>query len=154
MQTFKPPSQEEYQRSNAWGLVTCVDLHDCAHEPMRSAEAIKEFTAELCRRLEVKAFGETQVVMFGDDPRVHGYSMTQLIETSLLSGHFAEDTNAVYLDIFSCKYYDPQVMVGYAAEFFGAKRFNAHTVLRGCDGMSCDAAATQYRERQILLQAR
>ena len=36
--------------------------------------------------------------------------MVQLIETSLISGHFANDTNSAYLDIFSCKGYDPAVV--------------------------------------------
>jgi hypothetical protein len=34
----------------------------------------------------------------------------QLIETSLISAHFANLTNTVYLDVFSCKPYDPEVV--------------------------------------------
>jgi hypothetical protein len=44
--------------------------------------------------------------------------MTQLIETSLVSGHFANDTNAAYMDIFSCKNYDPLVMANFTLKFF------------------------------------
>ncbi len=43
--------------------------------------------------------------------------MTQLIETSLISGHFANKTNTVYLDVFSCKYYDPRAVGEFATEF-------------------------------------
>jgi hypothetical protein len=31
----------------------------------------------------MRRYGETQVVYFGDDPRVTGFSLTQLIATSL-----------------------------------------------------------------------
>jgi S-adenosylmethionine/arginine decarboxylase-like enzyme len=69
----------------------------------------------------MKKFGPTTVVDFGEDPRVSGFSMTQLIETSLISGHFANQSNAVYLDIFSCKFYSPHVAAAYAKTFFEAK---------------------------------
>ena len=69
----------------------------------------------------MKRFGKCQVIHFGEDPKVSGFSMTQLIETSLISGHFANNTNAAYLDIFSCKWYDVEQMVGFSRKFFEAK---------------------------------
>ena len=69
----------------------------------------------------MKKFGPTVVVNFGEDPRVSGYSMTQLIETSLISGHFANQSDAAYIDIFSCKAYPPYVAAAFAKEFFEAQ---------------------------------
>jgi len=40
--------------------------------------------------------------MFGKG-RVKGYTLVQLIETSDITCHFAEEDNSVYLDLFSCK---------------------------------------------------
>ena len=114
----------------AWGLSTSVDIYGCNPETIRSRERIVQFTHELCDLLGVKRYGETQVVRFGDDPRVYGYSMVQLIETSLVSAHFAEDSDAVYLDIFSCKWYDVEAAAEYAKEFFRADRIRVHTCLR------------------------
>ena len=56
--------------------------------------------------------------------------MTQLIETSLISGHFANASNAAYIDVFSCKGYDPDVVTEYAKNFFGAKSVKTNVVLR------------------------
>ena len=56
--------------------------------------------------------------------------MLQLIETSLISGHFANDTNRAYLDIFSCKAYDPAVVEAFSREFFSASGSVVHTTLR------------------------
>jgi S-adenosylmethionine/arginine decarboxylase-like enzyme len=70
----------------------------------------------------MRRFGETLVVHFGEEERVAGYSMVQLIETSLISAHFANLTNTVYLDVFSCKPYDPDVVADFAKQFFGGKR--------------------------------
>jgi hypothetical protein len=62
--------------------------------------------------------------------RVAGYSMVQLISTSLISGHFANDTNNAYLDIFSCKGYDPAIVEAFSKDFFGARRSTATVTLR------------------------
>jgi S-adenosylmethionine/arginine decarboxylase-like enzyme len=78
----------------------------------------------------MRQFGETQIVHFGKDERVAGYSMTQLIETSLISGHFANLTNAAYLDIFSCKPYDPRAAADFAKRFFKAAGMNLQVVKR------------------------
>jgi len=70
---------------------------------MVNADAIREFVKILCGRIQMKCYGETQVVYFGEDPRVTGFSMTQLIETSFGSPHILVDAScATYLDVFSC----------------------------------------------------
>jgi S-adenosylmethionine decarboxylase len=120
----------EYEARDMWGLVSSIDLHGCNPATIRDADKVKAFVYELCDRIKVKRFGECTVVDFGEDPRVSGFSMTQLVETSLISGHFANQTNTVYLDIFSCKFYDPQVAADYAREFFGASDANLTVTLR------------------------
>ena len=84
----------------------------------------------LCDLIQMKRFGETMVVHFGQDPRVSGFSMTQLVETSLISGHFANCTNAVYLDIFSCKEYPPHKTADFCKKFFEAKDMKIHVTFR------------------------
>lgn len=122
--------REDYQRNDAWGLLSSLDLHGCDPELIRDAEAVKRHVRELCDRIGMKRFGETVVVDFGEDPRVSGFSMTQLIETSLISGHYANQSNAVYLDIFSCKYYNPYEVAEFSKEFFKAKDYNLTYTLR------------------------
>jgi S-adenosylmethionine/arginine decarboxylase-like enzyme len=97
---------------------------------MQDAAAIKRFVTELCDLIKMQRFGETQVVHFGDDPRVTGFSMTQLIETSLVSAHFADNSKAIYLDVFSCAPYDPQEAAEFAARFFKARRSKVQIVPR------------------------
>src|SRR3989338_801507 len=122
--------REEYQLVNAWGLAAGIDLHGCNPETIRDAEKIKQFVVELCEKIDMKRFGECTVVNFGEDARVAGFSMSQFIETSMISGHFANQTNTVYLDVFSCKYYNPYIAADFAKEFFGAKDYTLHYNLR------------------------
>jgi S-adenosylmethionine/arginine decarboxylase-like enzyme len=113
----------------AWGMSTSVDLQDCDPRMIRSRLRIREYVLRLCDLIEMRRFGDTQIVHFGEG-HVAGFSMTQLIETSLISGHFANDTNRAYLDIFSCKAYDPAVVEKFAREFFAASASVAYTTLR------------------------
>ena len=117
-------------QTQPWGILSSIDLYDCNPETIRDAEKIKQFVIELCDLIEMKRFGETQVVHFGEDEKVAGYSMTQLIETSLISAHFANLTNATYLDVFSCKAYDSQKVVEFAKSFFQAETAEVHVVER------------------------
>ena len=114
----------------AWGLACSFDIYDCDPGTIRDAEAIRRFVVELCDLIEMKRFGECVVVNFGEDERVAGYSMTQLIETSLISAHFANASNATYLDVFSCKPYDPEVVEKFALEYFGGSQCLTHVNLR------------------------
>ena len=115
---------------DAWGIASSVDIYECNPETIRDADAIRRFVVELCDLIEMKRFGETQVVHFGEDDRVAGFSMVQLIETSLISAHFANQTNAVYLDVFSCKPYLPEMVQDFAQKFFGGTRSNLNVSLR------------------------
>jgi S-adenosylmethionine decarboxylase len=113
-----------------WGISSCINLYDCDLALMQSADAIREFVVLLCDRIKMRRYGETQVVFFGDDPRVQGFSMTQLIETSLISAHFADASRAIYLDVFSCAPYDPEDAARFAAEYFKAGHFHFEVVFR------------------------
>jgi S-adenosylmethionine/arginine decarboxylase-like enzyme len=114
----------------AWGLACSFDIYDCNPDTIRDADAIRRFVYELCDLIAMKRFGECVVVNFGEDERVAGFSMTQLIETSLISAHFANTSRTTYLDVFSCKPYDPAVVERFAIEFFGGSRCTTHVNLR------------------------
>lgn len=110
-----------YQNNNCWGLQTSVDIKRCNPLLIRSSESIKRYVHELCDLIAMKRFGETTVVNFGEDERVAGYSMVQLIETSLISGHFANQTNNAYIDVFSCKLFDPYKVLAFTKKYFGGE---------------------------------
>lgn len=121
---------ELFKSSGAWGLYTSVDLKGCNPATIRNAEKIRQFIVELCDLIDMKRFGEPQIIHFGPCERVAGFSMTQLIETSLISGHFANETNAAYLDIFSCKEYAPSITAEFCRRFFEADSVVTHVHLR------------------------
>ena len=121
---------EAAREEKVWGMASAIDIYDCAPQIIRDADEIRRFVIELCDLIELKRFGKTQVVHFGEDEVVAGYSMTQLIETSLISAHFANLTNTTYLDVFSCKPYDPELVQAFAQKYFGGKRSVLHVTMR------------------------
>jgi len=121
---------EQSTDKSVWGVSSSFDIYNCDSETIRSADKIRQFVGELCNLIEMRRFGDTVVVNFGEDERVAGYSMTQLIETSLISAHFANLTNTTYLDVFSCKPYDPEIVKEFALNFFGGSHCLTHTNYR------------------------
>ncbi len=107
---------------SAWGIASSIDIYNCDPAAIRSAARIRRYVVELCELIEMKRFRNTVVVNFGEDERVAGFSMIQLIETSLISAHFANKTNTAYIDVFSCKPYDPRVARDFSMKFFGGSR--------------------------------
>lgn len=122
--------KKEVERKNPWGVLTSVDIYKADPAVIRDAEQIKEFVYQLSDLIEMKRFGDCQVVHFGEDEKVAGFSMTQLIETSLISGHFANASNTVYLDVFSCKFYEPREVAEFAVSFFHGDHYKMQIALR------------------------
>lgn len=122
--------KKKFEKSEAWGLLSSVDIYNCDPEKIRDADIVKSFVKQLCDKLGMKRYEECQVVDFGEDERIAGFSMTQLIETSLISGHFANATNAAYLDVFSCKFYEPREIAEFAVSFFKGSHYKMQVALR------------------------
>ncbi len=108
---------------NLWGQELILDLKHVDPELIRDRKTIEMFVTELCILIDVKPYGEPIIVDFGQDPRVSGFSLVQLIETSLISAHFVNQTNAIYMNIFSCKEFDEKLASEFVAGFFKAKEY-------------------------------
>lgn len=131
--TITNTALEEPQRpfdKTPWGWHLVLNLYDCDPETIRSYHGIYQFVIDLCDLIEMRRFGEPIIVDFGDDPVVSGYSLLQLIETSNICGHFANQSNSAYLDIFSCKSYDPDVATDFCARTFKAQKIAGTFIAR------------------------
>jgi S-adenosylmethionine/arginine decarboxylase-like enzyme len=107
-----------------FGQELILNLYDCDLGKISSAEEIERFVIDLCDNvIHMQRYGDPLIPHFGhDSPITSGYSLVQLIETSSITAHFSEFKRSVYLNIFSCAWFDPQITADYCAEFFGAQR--------------------------------
>ena len=113
----------------SWGKHLIIDAANCGASSIRSHQNIYNFTKHLVKRIDMVAYGEPQIVMFGTGNK-KGYTLVQLIETSNITAHFVEETNDMYLDVFSCKDFDPHAVVGLLAEYFQPVDVKTHTLER------------------------
>lgn len=107
----------------AWGYHLVLDCHSCDADSIKNDENIINFAKELVETIDMVAYGEPLVIHFGKDDKA-GYTLVQLIETSNICGHFAEDTNNAYLDVFSCKPYEQDAVVATVEKFFKPKNID------------------------------
>ena len=107
----------------SWGHHLIVNAGDCDHDAISSKSVIAQFTKELVKAIDMVAFGSPRIVMFGSGNK-KGYTLVQLIETSNITAHFTEETNDIYLDIFSCKSFNVRAALAVVDRFFHPKRKN------------------------------
>jgi len=112
-----------------WGKHLVLDAAGCSPKMIGCPTVIKNFTTDLVRRIDMKAYGDPQIVMFGSGNK-KGYTLIQLIETSNIAAHFVEENNTMYLDVFSCKDFDPSIVKEVVREYFDAQRFSSRVFLR------------------------
>lgn len=112
-----------------WGYHLILDCSDADPDTIRSAENISNFAKELVKEIDMVAYGEPQVVRFGSGNK-EGYTLIQLIETSNICCHFVEDSNSMYLDVFSCKLFEPQTVLNMVVKYFNVKNHKAAFINR------------------------
>ena len=105
----------------AWGYHLVLDCYNADKELITSSTNIAAFAKALVKKINMKAYGEPQVIHFGEDDK-QGYTLVQLIETSNITAHFCDDTGNFYLDVFSCKPYENALVVETVKQFFAPER--------------------------------
>jgi S-adenosylmethionine/arginine decarboxylase-like enzyme len=104
-----------------------LDLHGCSPKLIKDGDAIRRYVGELVDLIEMKAYGPLLLEHFGhEDPKTSGNTFAQMIEYSLLSGHFSEERNSAHINAFSCRPFDPGVVLTYSTRYFEADSWESH----------------------------
>ena len=78
------------------------------------------------------AYGERIIEHFATHSHeAAGYTLLQMIETSNIAAHFAENIGQVYIDVFSCKAFDVEAALGICKKYFKPTLANMHNMERG-----------------------
>lgn len=112
-----------------WGYHLMLDCSKCAHRTIRTKSTIERFAKDLVNEIKMVPYGEPQVVMFGSGNK-KGYTLVQLIETSNIAAHFVEETNDMYLDVFSCKPFQQSDVIKTVDRFFKPRLIRPTFVIR------------------------
>ena len=101
-----------------WGYHLILDVRGCELARATDPEYIKFFVQELVRRIEMIPYGDIIVAHFAEGTDLAGWTVVQLIQTSSIMGHFVDLTGDLYLDVFSCKEFDKDLVVSLVEEYF------------------------------------
>lgn len=112
-----------------WGKSISLDLYGCDLEPISNPEKIKKFVADVIKEINMKAHGPCHIERFGTGD-LEGYSAIQFIETSSITVHCDEPEFRCFIDIFSCKDFDENLVEEFCKNYFGAKSARAITLMR------------------------
>ena len=103
-----------------WGMLAAIDLHGCDRERLADPDTIRAFVPVVIEAIGMKAHGPTLLERFGEGD-LEGWSAMQFIETSSLTIHADEFSGRCYVDVFSCKAFDPELAAGIAVRYFGGE---------------------------------
>ncbi len=118
--------------NDQFGQELILDLYDCDLQKISDAEAIRQFVIKLCDEvIMMKRYGPAVVEHFGhNNPITSGYSLVQLIETSLVSAHFSEAKKSAYINVFSCKWFEAGRDAHFSQKWFGASESRKRVLQR------------------------
>lgn len=124
-------SKIQSPKSKIYGKELILDLYDCDPKIIRSKKKILEYSNKLCNLIKVKKYGKPICERFAlSNPPAAGYSLVQLIESSLVSGHFSELWNRAFINIFSCKLFNHKIATDFTKKFFKAKKIKNRILIR------------------------
>jgi S-adenosylmethionine/arginine decarboxylase-like enzyme len=124
------------QDGENYGVELILDLHGCDSSKF-TRESISGYFERLCELIDMKR----EVLHFWDDvgvpdedkqtlPHTQGTSAVQFILTSSIVIHALDQLGAIYINIFSCKAYDPKLAEQFTVEWFGASDCSARFIER------------------------
>jgi len=99
-----------------WGFELVLDLGG-GNRNVTNPDAIADFARDLVKRIDMIPHGEPQVFYFGEG-HLAGWTLVQMITTSNITAHFNDD-GTCYMNVFSCKNFDPATVKDVVSEWFG-----------------------------------
>jgi S-adenosylmethionine/arginine decarboxylase-like enzyme len=118
--------------STYWGYHLMLDCSGC--ERMTDANNLKDFVKELVIAIDMVAVGEPWIERTAIGmPDKEGFSLYQLIVTSNISAHFIDDSKHIYLDVFSCKEFNIDIVKSVVTKYFSPTKMKVNFVKRNAD---------------------
>jgi S-adenosylmethionine/arginine decarboxylase-like enzyme len=101
-----------------WGMLVTIDLHGGDRERLADPATIRRFVPALIDAIGMRAHGPLMIDRFGND-ELEGWSALQFIETSSITVHADEVFGRCFVDVFSCRPFDPELAAALAVAHFG-----------------------------------
>ena len=120
---------EQFNSGGHWGLLTMITVNGCNPEDIKDETFIYGFVCDLVDYIDMEREGDPIVKRFGEGD-LFGFSAIQLIKTSSVTMHFSEKDNRAFIDIFSCKGYEPHRAAEYCRDYLCGSNMSYDWVFR------------------------
>ena len=98
---------------------------------MQSRDNVYNFLKHLVRVIDMEPIGEPYIEYTAAEfPDKAGFTAVQIIVTSSIVAHFIDNTGHLYLDVFSCKEFDNDIVVNSVKDAFLAERIRTNFLTR------------------------
>ncbi|MBD3273346.1 S-adenosylmethionine decarboxylase [Candidatus Dependentiae bacterium] len=120
------PNNTEY-----FGQELILNLYNCKLEKISQKEEILKYIDQLCKLIDMEKHGTPFIEKFAEHSQIAaGFSVAQMITTSLISGHFSDYLHSAYINIFSCKDFNVKKTIEFSKNFFEAKKITIQVLQR------------------------
>ena len=116
--TTKLPVRSTLRATEPWGMLAAVDLHDGDRTRLADPDTIRRCVPAIIEAIGMRAHGPLLIERFGVGA-LEGWSALQFIETSSITVHADEVFNRCFVDVFSCRGFDPERAAALVVEHFG-----------------------------------
>jgi len=113
-----------------WGYQVILDCSGCDLEKIKNETVIRNFVYTLVNRVDMELHGDMIIENLLPGTDNEGYSVLQMITTSNVSCHFVNKTCDAYIDLFSCKQFDADIVIDTVKEFFNAASIKFNCIER------------------------
>ncbi|MDY0221464.1 MAG: adenosylmethionine decarboxylase [Desulfobacterium sp.] len=143
--------KREVEQKAPWGVLASVDLYECEKAFLEDQSGIGQFVRKMCslmapdssnggRRFTApkgsadksvnNSTDDCRITFFDQQGSISGFTMAQPSSTALVSGIISKKTNAAYIDLFSCNFFEPRKLAEEALAWFKASNYKLHLALR------------------------
>lgn len=105
-----------------WGKELTIDCYGCDMGSIQDKHHLRAWVINLVKEIKMVAYGDPQIIHFGKgDPKLAGNTVLQFIETSNITAHFNDFDGSAAINVFSCKDFDPDVVIANINKWFKPK---------------------------------
>ena len=114
-----------------WGYELILDCAGCHVPSIQSKDNVYNFLKHLVRVIDMEPIGEPRIEYTAAEfPDKAGFTAVQIIVTSSIVMHFIDSTGELYMNLFSCKEFDNDIVIGCVKEAFLPKKIRTNFLTR------------------------
>jgi S-adenosylmethionine/arginine decarboxylase-like enzyme len=117
-----------------WGYHLIIDCGGCDPVKMADYDNVDRWIRNLVKDIDMQPIGEPRIEYTAAEfPDKAGFTVVQVIVTSSIVAHFVDGLGQIYLDVFSCKPFEPATVEASMQRHFGAEKLRKYYLTRQAD---------------------